>query len=174
MKRSLAGDMLQSGSAVSGADFDLLDIFPDGQATLHNEPITVDHLERSAPLFFEALAAALWKRQGYQCHLTPQSDAGVDVVGLRGSEGVLIQCKTTSKSDRKLGWEAVKEVVGGTAIYLEQYPTTMFKRICLTNQRFNESAHERARANDVQLIEQTALIGLINEHPLGTLDVLRC
>jgi hypothetical protein len=171
-KRSLAGDMLQGAGMVSGAEFDLREIVPDADTTLRNEPITVDHLERSAPLFFEAFAAALWQKQGYRCHLTQQSDAGVDVVALCGNEGILIQCKTSSESDRQLGWEAVKEVVGGTAVYAEKFPTLRFRRICLTNQRFNKRAHERARANGVQLMEHAALARLIKEYPLGTLDVL--
>jgi len=172
IKRSLAGDMFEGVGAVSLADFDLRDISPDGERTLRNDPITLDLIERSAPNFFEALAAALWQKQGYRCQLTPQSDAGVDVVGVRGRDGVLIQCKTSSSADRQLGWEAVRDVVGGTAIYSEKFPTVRFQRIGLTNQRFNARAHERARANDVLLIEQDGIDQLIRKHPLGRLDVL--
>lgn len=171
-KRSLAGDMLEGASAVSFADFDLRDIAPDAEKTLRNDPVTVDLVERSAPVFFEALAAALWQKQGYRCLLTQQSDAGVDVVGIRGQEGVLIQCKTSSATDRQLGWEAVRDVVGGTAIYAEKYPTVRFRRIGLTNQRFNSRAHERARANDVLLVEQAGIARLLEKFPLGRLDVL--
>lgn len=110
--------------------------------------------------------SAPWLRR-----LTQQSDAGVDVVGIRGQEGVLIQCKTSSATDRQLGWEAVRDVVGGTAIYAEKYPTVRFQRIGLTNQRFNSRAHERARANDVLLVEQNGIARLLHEHPLGRLDV---
>lgn len=172
IKRSLAGDMLEGVGAVSLADFNLRDIAPDGERTLRNDPVTLDLVERSAPGFFEALAAALWQKQGYRCQLTQQSDAGVDVVGIRGRDGVLIQCKTTSAADRQLGWEAVRDVVGGTAIYAEKFPTVRFQRIGLTNQRFNARAHERARANDVLLIEQDGIGRLIQKHPLGRLDVL--
>lgn len=170
-KRSLAGDMLEGAGAVSLADFDLRDIAPDAEKTIRNDPITLDLVERSSPGFFEALAAALWQKQGYRCQLTQQSDAGVDVVGIRGQEGVLIQCKTSSATDRQLGWEAVRDVVGGTAIYAEKYPTVRFQRIGLTNQRFNSRAHERARANDVLLVEQNGIARLLHEHPLGRLDV---
>ncbi|MEZ0219119.1 MAG: SNF2-related protein [Tardiphaga sp.] len=171
-KRSLAGDMLEGAGAVSLADFDLRDIAPDAEKTLRNDPITLDLVERSAPVFFEALAAALWQKQGYRCQLTQQSDAGVDVVGIRGQEGVLIQCKTSSATERQLGWEAVRDVVGGTAIYAEKYPAVRFRRIGLTNQRFNSRAHDRARANDVLLVDKNGIARLIEEHPLGRLDVL--
>ncbi len=171
-KRSLAGDMLQGASAVSLADFDLRDISPDAEKTLRNDRITLDLVERCAPGFFEALSAALWQKQGYRCQLTQQSDAGVDVVGIRGQEGILIQCKTSSSTDRQLGWEAVRDVVGGTAIYAEKYPAVRFRRIGMTNQHFNSRAHERARASNVQLIEQDGIARLLDEHPIGRLDVL--
>jgi superfamily II DNA or RNA helicase len=171
-KRSLAGDMLEGADAVSLSDFDLRDIAPNAEKTLRNDPVTLDLVERSAPLFFEALAAALWQKQGYRCRLTQQSDAGVDIVGIRGQEGILIQCKTSSATDRQLGWEAVRDVVGGTAIYAEKFPTVRFRRIGLTNQRFNSRAHERARANDVMLVEKDGIARLIEKFPLGRLDVL--
>lgn len=171
-KRALATDMLQGAGALSFADFDLRDIVPDAEIKCRDEPITLDLIERSAPRFFEAMAAALWHRQGYRCHLTQQSDAGVDVVGVRGSDGVLIQCKTSSRPDAQLGWEAVRDVVGGTAIYADQFPTVRFRRIGLTNQRFNERAHERARVNDVLLIDQAGLVGLIQTYPINRFDVL--
>jgi hypothetical protein len=47
-----------------------------------------------------------------------------------------------------------------------------FRRIGMTNQRFNDRAHERARANDVDLIEQNHLAKLIAEFPIDTSEVL--
>lgn len=171
-KRALAGDMLRGTGGVSPADFDLADIVPEPKSTLRNDPITGDFLERCDASFFEGLAAVLWQKQGYRCFLTRQSDAGVDVVGTRAGEGVLIQCKTSSIVERALGWEAVRDVVGGAAIYEEQFPAVRFVRIGVTNQRFNARAHERARANGVKLVEQAGLAELINEFPLGRLEVL--
>lgn len=171
-KRALAGDMLQGSGAIAGSEFDLAEIVPDGQTTLRSQPITLDLIERSSPSFFEAIVATLWQKQGYRCHLTQQSDAGVDVVGIRGTEGVLLQCKSSTSTGRELGWEAVRDVVGGTAIYAEQFPTVRFRRIGVTNQAFNGRAHDRARANGVDLIEQEQLARLIAEYPIGTLDVL--
>lgn len=171
-KRALAVDMLQGAGAVSGAEFDLEEIVPEARTKLKTQPVTLDLIERSSPSFFEAITATLWQRQGFRCYLTQQSDAGVDVVGVRGGEGVLIQCKSSSNADRQLGWEAVRDVVGGTAIYAEQFPAVRFRRLAVTNQTFNERAHERARANGVELIEQGRLAQLIVEHPISTMDVL--
>lgn len=171
-KRALAVDMLQGAGAVSGSEFDLEEIIPEARTTLRTQPVTLELIERSSPSFFEAIAAALWHKQGFRSHLTQQSDAGVDVVGVHGSQGVLIQCKSSSNPDRQLGWEAVRDVVGGTAIYAEQFPAVRFRRLAITNQTFNERAHERARANGVELIEQNRLAQLIIEHPITTMDVL--
>jgi hypothetical protein len=62
-------------------------------------------------------------------------------------------------------------VVGGTAIYEEQFPTARFRQLCVTNQRFNMNAHSRARANNVELIEQAMLGQLLIEHPITMLEV---
>jgi SNF2-related domain/Restriction endonuclease/Helicase conserved C-terminal domain len=172
LKRRMAGDILQIANTVPSAEFDLDEILPRSGSTLRNDPITPATIERCTPQLFEAIIAALWQKQGYRCHLTPKSsDAGVDVVGLGISGGVLMQCKTSSNSDRRLGWDAIKDVVGGTAIYEEQFPTARFRQLCVTNQRFNMNAHSRARANNVELIEQAMLGQLLIEHPITMLEV---
>ena len=76
------------------------------------------------------------------------------------------------ESRSSLGWDAIKEVVGGTAVYNEQFPTVYFARICVTNQRFNLRARDRARANGVDLIEHDGLEALLSRFPVGMLDVL--
>lgn len=171
-KRSLAGDMLTGAGSLADIEFDIREIVPDVDRTLRNDPITMDVIERANPAFFEAFVAALWKKKGYDTRLTPPSDAGVDVVAIRGSGGCLIQCKSSMTVGRGLGWDAVKEVVGGTAIYSEQFPTVQFTRICITNQCFNPRARDRARANGVELYENEALKALLDEFPIGMLDVL--
>ena len=171
-KRELAGDMLVGAGALSDFEFDIREIVPDADRTLRNDPVTIDLIERANPAFFEAFTAALWKKQGYNTRLTPPSDAGVDVIALRGQKGCLIQCKSSTNPDRGLGWDAIKEVVGGTAVYNEQYPTVHFTRICVTNQRFNLRARDRARANGVDLIEYDGIEALLSKFPVGMLDVL--
>ena len=119
---------------------------------------------------FEGLAAVLWRKQGFDTQLTPASDAGVDVVGVRGVEGVLIQCKSSTRS-QPLGWEAVRDVNGGADIYADQYPMVKFKKIGLTNQRFNATAKARAKATGVVLIEQAELWSLIEKHQVAQREV---
>jgi Holliday junction resolvase len=173
LKRALATDMLRGAGGLSSMDFDLRDIAPEGARHLNDEPITPEVLERMAPRFFEGFIAALWRKRGFaRVELTPQSDAGVDVIALRGATGALIQCKSSARQGAKLGWEAVKEVVGGTAIYSEHYPGVTFSRICVTNQFFNATAHDRAKANGVAIVEQDELLSLLQKHPLTKLDVM--
>lgn len=172
-KRTLAGDMLQSASVNGMPDFDLSEVLPQGPETIRDEPVTLELIERCSAEFFEALTAVFWEKQGYSCHLTPQADGGIDVVGFRDNIGVLMQCKTSSVPGKALGWDAVKELAGGHAIYSEIYPTVQFERIAVTNQRFNPRTHERARAASVSLIEYVDLEKLLVQHPIRTKAVLK-
>ena len=173
-KRALAGDMLRGPDIARMPDIDIREILPKGVQGLRDEPITPERIARCNPRFFEASVAALWQRQGYDCQLTMTSgDAGVDVVGIRGSEGVLIQCKSSSIPDKALGWEGVRDVTGGAEVYSERHPTIRFLHIAATNQRFNQRARERARVNSVELVEGTHLANLITQHPITLLEVQR-
>ena len=169
-RRKVAGDILQI--AQPDGDFDLDEILPKSGPVPRSEPVTMETIDRYTPDMFEATIALLWQKQGYRCRLTPRtSDAGIDVIGLGPDSDVLIQCKTSSLPDRDLGWDAIKEVVGGSAIYEEQYPTARFRKLCIINQKFNANARDRARANNVELVERAALAQLLNEHPISTREV---
>ena len=113
----MAGDILQLANASNAQDFDLAEILPNSVPRARDEPVTLDLLDRSNPDVFEAIIAAVWQKQGYRCRLTPKSsDAGVDVVATGEADDLLIQCKSSSLAGHGLGWDAVKEVVGGSAV----------------------------------------------------------
>lgn len=172
LKRSLAGDMLRGAGSLSNLDIDLREIVPEAFRTPKNDrPVTMNDVERFRDKSFESVTAALWAKMGWKTYLTPQSDSGVDVVATRGCEGCLIQCKSSGNPDRRIGWDGVKEVVGGTATYQEIHPGVRFKRLCVTNQRFNDNAHQKAKSNEVELIEQDRLESLLSDNPVGMLDV---
>jgi Holliday junction resolvase len=97
----------------------------------------------------------------------------VDVVAISGDQGVLIQTKTSSNEGTKLGWETVKDVVGGEAFYRRRHPNVEFKKVGLTNQFFNAQAHEQAGLNDVELIDQHRLAELLDRHPVTMMDLER-
>lgn len=165
-KRALATDMLRPPGDVSLFEMDIEDILPPGAELPPDAPVTLDVMERMNGRALEGLAAVLWRKQGFNTQLTPPSDAGVDVVGIRGNEGVLIQCKSSTRS-RALGWEAVRDVKGGSDIYADQFPLVRFRKIGLTNQRFNATAKARAQATGVILIEQPELWALVEKHPIS-------
>ena len=124
---------------------------------------------------FEGLAAVLWAKQGFEHSVcTPsRGDKGVDVVAISGNKGVLIQTKTSGNAGSRLGWETVKDVVGGEAYYRQRHPNVEFEKVGLTNQFFNDHAHEQARLNNVTLLEQTQLEALLRHHPVTMLDIER-
>jgi HJR/Mrr/RecB family endonuclease len=151
-------------------DVNLEEILPPGVELPPDALVTLDVLERMNGRAFEGLAAVLWRKQGFETQLTPASDAGVDVVGTRGNEGVLIQCKSSTRS-QALGWEAVRDVNGGADIYADQRPMVRFKKIGLTNQRFNATAKARAKATGVILIEQAELWSLVEKYQVTQREV---
>ncbi len=171
-KRGLAEDMLNGSLDVAPTDFPIEEMAPPEQRSGLASRITVDDLEIMQPRYFEAFVAALWQKRGFRrVYVTPQHDGGVDVVAMNDRSGVLIQCKTSSTQDAQLGWDAVKEVVGGHALYARQHPGIDFARACVTNQFFNSTAHERAGYNQVEIVEKPALEQLIAQHAVTKLDV---
>lgn len=167
-KRELASDMLNGSGDLSPCDFEIADVVPGGDASEIEERINIEYALRMEWRHFEGLAAALWSKQGYElCYCTPSTnDLGVDVVAISGDQGVLIQTKTSNSEGAKLGWDAVKEVVGGEAYYRRRHPQVEFKKVGLTNQYFNAKAQEQASLNKVTLLDQTNLEELLITHPV--------
>lgn len=124
---------------------------------------------------FEGLIAALWNKRGFNfCYCTPSTnDSGVDVVAISGIVGELIQTKTSGNEGTKLGWETVKDVVGGEAFYRRKHPSIQFKKVGVTNQFFNAQAHEQANLNDVELVDQNKLSELLRQHSVTMMDLER-
>ncbi|MDG2539835.1 SNF2-related protein [Dyella jiangningensis] len=173
-KRELATDML-NGSGDIDKEFDISDVVPDGTKEGINPRISIDTTDAMSGRYFEGLAAALWGKQGHNwVFCTPQTgDQGVDVVAIRGIEGVLIQTKQSSSDGVRLGWDVVKELQGGEAYYRKRFPQVAFSKIGLTNQFFNTNTHEHARLNGVRLIERAELQNLLDQHLITLTDVER-
>jgi Holliday junction resolvase len=174
-KRELASDMLNGSGDLSPGDFNIADVIPGGNADAFQERIDLDLALRMEWRHFEGLAAALWSRQGFEfCYCTPgTNDQGVDVVAISGDQGVLIQTKTSSNEGTKLGWETVKDVVGGEAFYRRRHPNVHFKKVGITNQFFNAQAHAQAELNGVLLVDQSMLGDLLTQHTVTMLELER-
>lgn len=165
-KRSLSTDMLNGTGELSATDFGDIGA-PGGGSAFGDDLITSDHLAGLTPAALEALCAVLWSKRGYQTLRTPQSgDGGVDVVAIKGGEGVLIQCKSSAIDGSELGWDAVKDVAAGAAAYTAKYPGVKFSRLAVTNRRFNGNARWQARLNHVKLLNGTELAKQLTEYPV--------
>ena len=98
---------------------------------------------------------------------TPRvGDGGVDVLAIKGSEGVAIQCKSSGIDGRAHGWEAVKDVSAGVAAYAQRYPNVKFAMVAVTNQRFNNTAKQQAQVLNVELVDGDGLAHLLAQHPM--------
>ncbi|GAB3369630.1 hypothetical protein GCM10027431_16740 [Lysobacter rhizosphaerae] len=174
LKRELAKDMLNGAGDVDGS-IDLPDVVPGDEAHGLEQEITADLLGRLEWRHFEGMVAVLWAKQGFgTCYCTPVSgDNGVDIVAIADANGVLIQTKTSSRVDARLGWETVKDVVGGHAFYSGQHPGVTFGKVGVTNQYFNDNAVEQARLNSVDLYDRTRLADLLQRFPVTLTEVER-
>ncbi len=111
----------------------------------------VDQLDGNS---FETFSALLFSKQGYISQVTDkrQGDGGIDLIATYSGSGLLVQCKSTQSST--IGWDAIKEVVGGAMRYQAKMPSVKFKKIAITNQRFNSNATEQANFNHVELVDR--------------------
>ena len=172
-KRELARDMLNGTGEITPNDFDLADVVPASAGLALDAPVTLDDALQMRPDYFEGLVAALWQQRGFpEVQRTPASgDHGIDVVALHRPQGELIQCKTSSCENAKLGWDAIKDVVAGAATYERRHPNVTFKKVCVTNQFFNATAQRHAENNHVELYDQHHLAQFLKEGPVRLLDV---
>ncbi len=171
-KRQLAGDILNGASDVDWGSIGIGEISPP-DITINERPFNKEHLEGISPELLEAFAAYYFSRLGYrQAFITPQSDdKGVDVVAINGQDGILVQCKSSKSSNKDLGWDAIKDVVGGTAYYQKKFPDVTFRRACFTNRIFNQNAVEQAELNSVELIDERVLELFLSENKVTFTEI---
>ena len=157
----------------SGADItfgELVGGEGDGEA-LPRRLLTMDDVDRMDGDSFESFCALLWTKRGFQAAVTKKrgGDGGIDVVAIKGRDGELLQCKSSKRED--LGWDAIKEVVGGAAMYQARFAGTRMRKVAVTNQQFNGRAIEQASASQVELVTRTRLEELLGKHPISNHDM---
>jgi HJR/Mrr/RecB family endonuclease len=165
--------MLNGGGDVGPGDFDIKDVAPPDLPGAQPSILSMRDIGSLQPRHFEAYVSVLWKKRGFPIvKLGPGSaDGGVDVVAINGNEGELIQCKTSRSEDKSLGWEAIKEVVGGEAAYRRRYPGVSFTKVCVSNVGFNSTATLQAEHNAVRLVDRAALEQIQAGHMITLEDV---
>ncbi|MEJ8848588.1 SNF2-related protein [Variovorax rhizosphaerae] len=173
-RRALSADMLNGSGDAGPEDFGDLEA-PDGGNAFGNDALRADDIESLDPAAFEAFCALMWSKLGYTKTIRTQGsgDGGVDVVAIRGTEGALIQCKSSSVEGKELGWEAVKDVAAGAAAYKTRFPGVDFSMIAVTNRRFNGTARQQAQALNVELMEGDDLEALLARHPMKQGELVR-
>ncbi|MGD1037430.1 MAG: SNF2-related protein [Roseiarcus sp.] len=172
IKRELAQDMLNGTGEVSPGDFAIEDLAPGSTGTGFSTRISANQLPMMDWAYFECLIVALSLKQGFKpSYRTPPKDKGVDVVAIKGSTGVLYQCKTSGVEGTPLSWNAVKDVVAGEAAYKKHHPGISFEKVAVTNQYFNKIAGEQADLNGVKLLDQRDLADLLAHYEVTTMDV---
>lgn len=170
-KRGLSNDMLNGCGDLSSGDFDELES-PDGDGAFDDVLVDEDDIATFDGRFFEAFCAALWAKQGYTTYRTPDcGDGGIDVVAIKGSNGYLLQCKSSMNDGASLGWEAIKDVVAGEALYQKKHPKVAFSKVAATNQRFNSTANSQAEANCVTLIDRHDLVQLLRSFAVKRIEL---
>lgn len=171
-KRGLSKDMLNGCGDLRPTDFGDLegvtgaDVFSSG-------PLTMEDVLSMEADTFECFCAALWAKQKYpKVYRTPQSgDGGIDVVAIRGREGVLIQCKSSMIDGNQLGWDAIKDVVTGAAAYEKRHPGVKFLKLAAINQFFNGTARYQAQLNSVELVDRDRLADLLAQYHVTRFEV---
>ena len=104
---------------------------------------------------FEAFVAVFYATLGYKTVVTPRSgDKGVDVLAFGSKDNLAIQCK---HSRSKVGVEALGEVAIGANVYKEKYAGKIFKPVIFTNSEFGVEAKERAKSNNITLVDGSLL-----------------
>lgn len=146
------------------------DVFGNIKNQRTNKPLSFNEIEKLNPRLFEAYAAALFTKQGFQVYLTPfANDKGADIVALSPNGNYLIQAKQSQSS---LSNDAIQEVVTAKNYY-ENHFSEKFKLVVLTNNFFGSSATTLSNSNEVEKIDRLKLERLTQTFPVTIQDVNR-
>lgn len=130
--------------------------------------LSIQEIDRLHPNLFEASIASLYKKQGFEVHLTPYSnDKGVDVVILKNGENYLIQAK---QSKSIVGNEAIQEICTAKRYYEEMF-NEKFDLMTITNNDYSTSAMILAKSNEIKLLNRHHLENLINQNNITIIDI---
>ena len=157
-KSDLAGDMLDG----IGEDISAVSLMPTdgpmGAARFPERFIDITIVDALDGHSFEYLCQILFTAKGFSSIVTQKNpgDGGVDIIAIKGNEGILVQCKHSISE--AIGWDAIKEIYAGAEAYRVRYPGVIFSLVAVTNREFNSNACEQAKLLNVQLIKRETLI----------------
>lgn len=170
---TIDGDDLAQMLNGSSGDVGFAEFMSSNGPTSETTPrlLTLDDVDQLDGNSFEFLAAMIYSKLGYISKVTEkrQGDGGIDVIAINNGSGVLVQCK--SSQSQSIGWDAIKEVVAGSNRYQAKMPSIRFKKVAITNQRFNSSALEQANYNNVELIDRASINKILLEYGITDLEL---
>lgn len=128
----------------------------------------IDQLDGNS---FETFSALLLSKMGFIAQVTEkrQGDGGIDLIAINSGIGMLVQCKSSQSTS--IGWDAIKEVVGGAMRYQSKMPSVKFKKVAVTNQRFNATALEQAAYNHVELIDRSQIEQMLQQYRITDFEL---
>ncbi|MEY4732549.1 MAG: hypothetical protein RLZZ464_615 [Pseudomonadota bacterium] len=128
----------------------------------------IDQLDGNS---FETFSALLLSKMGFIAQVTEkrQGDGGIDLIAINSGSGMLVQCKSSQSAS--IGWDAIKEVVGGAMRYQSKMPSVKFKKVAITNQRFNATASEQAALNHVELIDRPQIEQMLQQYRITDFEL---
>lgn len=171
-KRTLASNILNGVGDLAPSDFGNIQGI-DGVPVIDDTCLSGQDIALMTPNSFELFCSLLWGKMGFRVIKTPGSgDGGVDVVAIKNNKGMLIQCKTSATDGKRIGWEGVRDVVGGEAAYKQRYKQIdSFAKIVVTNQYFNDIALHQARENSVELVDRIKLDEYLKNYPVRRMEL---
>jgi HJR/Mrr/RecB family endonuclease len=167
-KKALASNALFPTEQAEITPDELLGSLFGTKTESRSKPLSLIDIDRLQPNLFEAGIAALYKKQGFDVHLTPYSnDKGVDVVAMKKGENYLIQAKQTRSL---VGNEAIQEICTAKKYYESVYKE-QFRLLTITNNDYSSSAKILAKSNEISLVGRAELITLLSAFDITAQDI---
>lgn len=143
----------------------------------HIEPLKHD-LRRYNPFQFEALITLLFKHrfEGGEIFVTCKNgDRGIDVIGIKPTEILMIQVKMTN-SDGFCSKDAITETIDGldfyrNSMFTKEMKNTQVKLAVVTSGKFDKDFRREAKNKDIEIYDFNAINSLYNESKISSFDV---
>jgi restriction system protein len=118
----------------------------------------IEDVDKMSGHEFEHFLAPVFRSQGYHVEVTsPSGDFGGDLILKKRKEKSVVQAKRYGE-DKKVGVDAVNEVVGAAGYY------NAIKKIVITNRYYTDAAKVSAKRNGVILLDRDDLVRMINQY----------
>jgi HJR/Mrr/RecB family endonuclease len=170
---TIDGDDLSQMLNGSSGDVGFTEFMASGGPSTQTAPriLNIEDVDQLDGNSFETFSALLFSKQGFISQVTEkrQGDGGIDMVATSNGVGILVQCKSSQSST--IGWDAIKEVVGGAMRYQAKMPSVKFKKIAITNQKFNSNATEQANFNNVELIDRMQIQEMLQKYRITDFEL---